>query len=169
MNQRRKVHKLLILLAILLTSCSTVNQGKSLPEVKDTEKVDQSIQSDEERFLFDEDHRNKILNNCDSNEEVNARTSYGIWSKHNSCYLRLNNIEIGKIDILTHKSNQGDVDAFRFMIFPDTAYGKRLLKNYPPHEVVKNRDICIRYYQSTLPILIVAKDSLCEALHYKQI
>ena len=163
------MHKLLILLAILLTSCSSINQSKSLPEAKDTEKVDKSIQSDEERFLFDEDYRNNILSSCNSHGEIDAKTSYGMWSKYNSCYLRLNNIEIGKTDILIHKSNQGDANAFKFMIFPDTAYGKSILTSQSTHEVTKKGNICIQYYQNTLPILTVSKDSLCEALQYKQI
>lgn len=169
MNQMKKVHKPLILIPLLLTSCSSINQSKSPLEAKVTEKVERSIQSEEERLLFDEDYRNKVLSSCNSNGEVNARTSYGTWIKHNSCYVRFNNIEIGKKDILIHKSNQGDANAFKFMILPDTQYGKRILTSQSTHEVTKRGNICIQYYQNTLPILIVSKDSLCEALQYKQI
>ena len=68
-----------------------------------------------------------------------------------------------------HESRKGEIDAFEFMVLPDTEYGNILLNRFRPHSVHQGSVVCTRYYRETLPLVTIAKASMCDALQYDQI
>ena len=152
-------------LILLLSACSGINSKNERISVTDNPPRF----TDEGKFIHDDSFRIGILRSCFSTQTFERRTSYGSWHKLKDCDFRFHGISINKTEISIHKDSNGTINGLSFMVFPGTEYGQHLLNRYKPHSVEYEPGICIQYYQSTLPTLMIADESLCEAVQYKQI
>ena len=156
-------------LAIFLGACSA-SESESNAFDANSLVADVEVAVDESRFLHDKVFRESMLQSCVQSKTFRANTAaMGEWYDLKNCNIAFNGMRLASRNISLHLDKQGNVNAFGMMIFPDTEYGKYLLRNYGKYSVAKDAKVCIKYYSDTLPLLRVASDSLCDALAYEQL
>ena len=152
----------------VLSSCSS---PVKVPEIEGESRLSEENKkrlTDEERFFVDDGFREKLLKQC-SKKEIIRRSSYGTWFNFGKCDIAFNGISLGLSRFEIHESQRGVIDALQFMVLPDAEYGKILLNIFRPHSVHRGSVVCTRYYRDTLPLVTIAKASMCDALQYDQI
>ena len=152
----------------VLSSCSS---PVKVPEIEGESRLSEENKkrlTDEERFFVDDGFREKLLKQCSKKETI-RRSSYGTWFRFGKCDIAFNGIALGLSRFEIHESQRGEVDVLQFMTFPSTQYGKYLLERFQPHRVHRAPLVCTRYYRDTLPLVTIAKASMCDALQYDQL
>jgi len=158
-----------VFLAIFLGACSA-SESESNAFDSDSLVADIEVAVDESKFLHDKVFRESMLQSCLQSKTFRTNTAaMGEWYDLKNCNIEFNGIPVDGRDISLHLDKKGNVNAFGMMVFPDTEYGRYLLRKYGSHSVVKEAKACFKYYSNTLPLLQVASDSLCDALAYDQL
>ncbi len=157
-----------LLLLVLTASCTSTQSNDGESKKTNYPTTPQSF-ADEERFINDKIFRREMLQPCLQSMSLESRSKYGAWYKLKNCDLKFNGIEIKNTNIELHQDKNRVTNAFRIMTFPNTEYGKHLISKYQIYQLHRKESICLKYYQSSLPILTVANKSLCEAIEYQHI
>lgn len=156
-------------LALSFLGCSIEKPSNNLDKEIDPISSLQYI-NDEDKFIQDKDYRDNLLAKCSSGPTFLNRSVYGRWYELTNCNFGLNGISISNTDIMIHLDNNNRVNGFRFMIFPETEYGKYLSERQPAYAVFRSSTgACSTYYLRTLPIYTNVDESLCDVLAYGKI
>ena len=127
-----------------MSSCSS---PVKVPEIEDASRLSEGNKkrlTDEEQFFVDDGFREKLLKQC-SEKQFARQSSYGSWYSFEKCDFSFNGIGLDVSGFGVHESRKGEIDAFEFMVLPDTEYGKILLNRFRPHSVHRGTVVCTRY------------------------
>ena len=156
-------------LALSFLGCSIEKSNNNLDKEIDSLSSLQHV-NDEDKFIQDKHYRDNLLAKCSSGPTFQNRSVYGRWHELTNCNFGLNGISISNTDIMIHLDDNNRVNGFRFMIFPETEYGKYLSERQSAHIVFRSSSgACSTYYWRSLPIYTYVDKSLCDVLVYGKI